>query len=335
MMPRGIPIAQIESSLENDERVKVLALMAPDRMTYLAQLGAYTSIVLQAWATASRDVGAMRSRLIPQPVIDALVEVGLLDADGAIPEPTFEKWVGSVLDASEERRERFAELASRGGQARAKGDRDKKGRLLPVQPQPADAQQDPADTAGPIQQESSSTAGSTQPSSSRTAGAPSLEESKSRPEDSSSSPSSAEEEEDAQVSTISAPRTESEWLAHIVEKDPTPRPGKTGRLLGEHAERTSRLADYFQERFGRPFDSKDGGRLAALVKGDEGGYTVVMAAIAEAAARDPKGDPIDYITSILQRRASRGKSANGNGSRFAPNDNDYDARAAERLAAGV
>ena len=106
MIPRGIPIAQIESSLENDERVKVLALTAPDRMTYLAQIGAYTSIVLQAWATASRDVGAMRSRLIPQPVIDALIEVGLLDADGAIPEPTFEKWVGPVLDVRRKDAER-------------------------------------------------------------------------------------------------------------------------------------------------------------------------------------------------------------------------------------
>jgi len=153
----------------------------------------------------------------------------------------------------------------------------------------------------------------------------------------SSSPSSAEEEEDAQVSPIlqAAARGEADWLSFIVEKDPAPRPGKTGKLLSLHAERIARLADYFQERFGRAFDPRDGGRLAALVKDDEGGYTAVMGAIAEAAARDPKGDAIDYITTILKRRASRGEPARGNGSRFAPNLNDYDLIAAQRLAAGV
>jgi hypothetical protein len=150
-----------------------------------------------------------------------------------------------------------------------------------------------------------------------------------------SSPSSpslrSEDSVDAQVSPR---RTESEWLGFIVERDPAPRPGKTGRPLSVNAERISRLADYYEERFGAKFDARDGARLAALVKDTEGGYTAVMAAISEAAARDPKGDPLAYVQSILQRRNTRGEPARGNRSR--PEDAagrpDYDKLAAARLA---
>jgi hypothetical protein len=334
MMPRGVPIAQIESNTEADPKLQRLSRRL-DSTAYGAAFGAYMSIVLRSWATGARDADADHLELLAPGAVEALKSVGLLDETSAIPEAVFARWIGSVLDATVARREQLAAIASQGGKARAAaGSRDDHGRL---QPEPAVTQPEPAVTAGGDQPKPAVPAGFDQPSTSRHQ--PSLQPYQPRgdiEERVTSSPSSAEEEEDAQVSPIlQAPRSEADWLAFIVEKDPAPRPGKTGKLLSTHAERIARLADYFQERFGRAFDPKDGGRLAALVKGDEGGYTAVMGAIAEAAARDPKGDPIDYITTILKRRASRGESARVNGSRFAPNLNDYDAIAAERLAAGV
>jgi HNH endonuclease len=160
----------------------------------------------------------------------------------------------------------------------------------------------------------------------------------SRPEEENgSSPSSSSlRSEDSVDAQVSPRRTESEWLAFIVERDPDRRSGKSGNPLGVPAERIARLIDYYEERFGTKFDARDSSRLAGLVKDTEGGYIAVMAAISEGAARDPKGDPLAYVQSILQRRNTHGaareparRDSARRGDSAIP---DYDKLAADRLA---
>jgi hypothetical protein len=98
MNPRGIPIAQFASNLEADAKVRLLARRL-EPMSYYAALGAYISIVLAAWANASRDPDAAVVELVPVDLLDALRSVGLLAEDGGITQPAFDRWVGSVLDA--------------------------------------------------------------------------------------------------------------------------------------------------------------------------------------------------------------------------------------------
>jgi hypothetical protein len=143
MIPHGIPVAQIDSNLEADAKVRLLARRL-DPMTYYAALGAYTSIVLAAWANARREPDPEVVELVPPNLLDALRSVGLLDGEGAIPERAFEKWPGSVLESRQARAEQLRSIASEGGRARARGPRDDAGRLL----SPAVTAGDPAVTAG-------------------------------------------------------------------------------------------------------------------------------------------------------------------------------------------
>jgi hypothetical protein len=99
MKPRGIPIAQIRSDTEGDDKVRLLATLAGDRTTYLAAFGAYMSFVLGAWNKAERVVPTTAKRTVPKALIDLLIECELLDADGNIPEPSFDNYVGEVLRA--------------------------------------------------------------------------------------------------------------------------------------------------------------------------------------------------------------------------------------------
>ncbi|MBA3875624.1 MAG: hypothetical protein C0498_01585 [Anaerolinea sp.] len=96
MNPRGIPIAQIESTLEGDPKFLRLVRALPGAAYYTA-LGVYTSIALRAWATASREVDADLFELLPAESVDALKAVGLLDEGGALPVAVFDRWPGSVL----------------------------------------------------------------------------------------------------------------------------------------------------------------------------------------------------------------------------------------------
>jgi hypothetical protein len=121
MKPRGIPIAQIESAMENDDRIKAL-FSSSDRITYYALLGAYLSIVLRAWASASREVSPARERVLPPDLVGPLIKEGLLDAEGAIPEAVFEKWVGSVLDSRRRDADRKRTPPDSAGVLRSPGD---------------------------------------------------------------------------------------------------------------------------------------------------------------------------------------------------------------------
>jgi len=128
MIPRGIPVAQIESNLEGDPKFVRLRVETPH--IYYAALGCYLSIALRAWATASRSPDPDLLRLMPDGVLDRLVSVGLLDETRSIPEPVFDRWPGSVLGSRDSRAAQLASIASEGGKARARGPRDAAGRLV-------------------------------------------------------------------------------------------------------------------------------------------------------------------------------------------------------------
>jgi len=97
MIPHGIPVAQIDSGLEGDPKFLRLRMKAPG--AYYAAVGTYTSIVLRAWATASRTPDPDLLALMDESILVLLREFCLLDESSSIPEKVFEKWPGSVLDA--------------------------------------------------------------------------------------------------------------------------------------------------------------------------------------------------------------------------------------------
>lgn len=98
MNTRGIPVAQIDSSTELDPKlVKLARRLVP--ADYYAAFGAYMSLALAAWGTASRAPDPDHLDLIPRPILDTLVGAGLLDPDFGIPAEVFDRRVGSVLDA--------------------------------------------------------------------------------------------------------------------------------------------------------------------------------------------------------------------------------------------
>jgi hypothetical protein len=71
MIPRGIPIAQIDSNREADSKLVRLARKLGGQ-AYYATFGAYMSIVLKTWATGARE--ADRDHLEPvQAGVSALV----------------------------------------------------------------------------------------------------------------------------------------------------------------------------------------------------------------------------------------------------------------------
>lgn len=142
MMPRGLPIAQVESSLEGDPKFLRLRMAHPER--YYAALGTYMSITLRAWATGSREPDPDALALMDPGILGSLRDRGLLDDSSAIPEHVFAKWTGAVLESRQARAEQLASIASQGGKARARGPRDAAGRLL----SPAVTAGHPAVTAG-------------------------------------------------------------------------------------------------------------------------------------------------------------------------------------------
>jgi hypothetical protein len=97
MIPHGIPVAQLDSNLEGDPKFLRLRMKAPG--LYYAALGTYTSIVLRAWATASRVPDPDLLALMDETALALLREFSLLDESSSIPERVFEKWPGSVLTA--------------------------------------------------------------------------------------------------------------------------------------------------------------------------------------------------------------------------------------------
>ena len=128
MIPRGIPIAQIDSNLESDPKFLRLRMKAPG--SYYAALGTYTSIALRAWATASRSPDPDLLALMDEAILALLCEFALLDETRSIPEPVFDRWPGSVLGSRDSRAAQLASIASEGGKARARGPRDPAGRLV-------------------------------------------------------------------------------------------------------------------------------------------------------------------------------------------------------------
>jgi hypothetical protein len=145
MIPHGIPVAQIDSGLEGDPKFLRLRMKAPD--AYYAALGTYASIVLRAWATASRTPDPDLLALMDESVLVLLREFALLDESSAIPERVFDKWPGSVLESRDSRAAQLASVASEGGKARARGPRDAMGRLVSpavVSSRPAVPLDDPA-----------------------------------------------------------------------------------------------------------------------------------------------------------------------------------------------
>jgi hypothetical protein len=148
MKPRGIPIAQIDSDTELDSKLQKLA-RSLSAIDYYATFGAYMSIVLRAWGTASRATDPNLLDLIPPEIRNRLSDAGLLDEHWDIPESVFESRVGAVLESRQDRSDQLASIASEGGKARARGPRDpSSGRLLSpavVQPLPLAHQPLPLD----------------------------------------------------------------------------------------------------------------------------------------------------------------------------------------------
>lgn len=279
MNPRGIPIAQVDSNTELDSKLQRIARTVP-ASDYYAAFGAYMSIVLKAWATASRDADEDLLAMIPADVLERLVGVGLVEPDGRLPEDVFERRIASVVVERNDRRDRLAEIAVAGGKARAaRAGRDAVGRLLPAgaSHQPATSQPEPAYTAGP---------------SSRLAGPSSLEERRGE-ERNNTAPDVANAPSGAgALAAFAAPgatRSDRQWVEYVVEHGV----GSRGRM--------TRLAEFYAARFGRPFPEDSFPRLAKAVKVHAGGLPGLMADLSEAALRGVAGDPLDWVAGKMRR----------------------------------
>jgi len=111
---------------------------------------------------------------------------------------------------------------------------------------------------------------------------------------------------DAGGAAIEYPMTmsQAEWLAYVVEADAQCRMGPRGRPLSPESERKARLGDYWAAHMGRSIEEHEIGRLAGLVKEHPKGYSGLLADISATAIAHPKGDPLDYLISMVSRKDS-------------------------------
>jgi hypothetical protein len=160
-MSDGLPWAKVDSAFPQDPKIRRLERRLPHR-DYLAAIGAWLLILADAWRTGDPEEGVCADDLLlDADLLDALQGVHLLNADGRIPRPSWEKWAGAALDEVRKRSEARAALAVQGGKARAaRAVRADKGRFASSQA-PAGVQPSAGpDPAGPQPSSSRAPAGS-------------------------------------------------------------------------------------------------------------------------------------------------------------------------------
>ena len=129
-MSGGIYFVQIPADLELDPRFQLLAQSA-GTANYFTAIGVWLAIVLKAARDCHRDTSEAAQRLYPRESVKALVDVGLLDADGGLVESDFESLVQRVLDQRSEKRASAGAGGRRGGTTRGReGARDGMGRFV-------------------------------------------------------------------------------------------------------------------------------------------------------------------------------------------------------------
>ena len=122
--PDGFPTADIDVGLFDDPKVRRLARRVGDPVRTLAALSVYISVVLESWRRGERATATDASPAwVPDAdldgIVNALADVGLLDAEGFLPEAAFEGWFRPAQRRREERRE----AGRRGGFRTAAGRR--------------------------------------------------------------------------------------------------------------------------------------------------------------------------------------------------------------------
>lgn len=147
----GLPWAKVDSAFPQDPKVRRLERRLSHR-DYLAAIGAWMLILADAWRAGDREEGVSADDLLlDSDLLDALQGVHLLDADGRIPRTSWAKWAEPAFQEVQRRAEIRAEIASRGGKARAASAvRDDRGRVLPGSSSPPAG---PQPSAGPMLEE--------------------------------------------------------------------------------------------------------------------------------------------------------------------------------------
>jgi len=116
----GLPRADIDTSLFDDPKVVALVRRLKDSFQIMVHVGLYQAVVLKSWRAGERltlDEAAPAWWLEPTDEVRANLEVvGLLDAEGRIPEKAFESWYRPAEKRYAQRRE----AGSRGGRATAR-----------------------------------------------------------------------------------------------------------------------------------------------------------------------------------------------------------------------
>ena len=114
----GFPIADVDTGLLGDPKVRRLVRTSKDRQDAATTLLLYVSLILESWEHGERvtfDDGAPLWWIGEDDAdrLAALQRVGLLDQDGMIPERSWESWYGPARDRRE-----VARIAGREGNRR-------------------------------------------------------------------------------------------------------------------------------------------------------------------------------------------------------------------------
>lgn len=135
-MANGLPWAKVSATFHTDPKWRRLERRLQHR-DYLAAIGAWLLVLVDAWRAGSREGGVSAEDLdIDADLRQALEGAGLLDAEGRIPDGAWAKWGGATLDELATRAEQHRAISRLGGQARASGSRDPNGRFTPSGLQP-------------------------------------------------------------------------------------------------------------------------------------------------------------------------------------------------------
>lgn len=100
-MGRSSRYAQIATGLFADPKVRKLFRRNEEREAYAA-MGLWLDVVLDGWEKGERSASAYE-RTEDETLILALRDAGLFDAEGRIPESSWEKWWGPVAEAKRAR----------------------------------------------------------------------------------------------------------------------------------------------------------------------------------------------------------------------------------------
>lgn len=97
----GFPIADIDTKLWDDIKVKRLVRQMRDETATLVAIAYYISLILESWRLGERlilaDAAPAWSTADLAPVEAALARAGLVDEEGRIPEHAWESWYGPAV----------------------------------------------------------------------------------------------------------------------------------------------------------------------------------------------------------------------------------------------